>query len=119
MWLYCKSGFFSAVQHEADASLIHVRARFEGDLERLCEAHGVKAAVTVTPQNDYRFRMDFPRETWAEIVREEAEGIDYPNFKNAVHDGTARDAAYLGAWCAMRAGQTSGAAGARRTRVRP
>lgn len=102
MWLFCKSGFFSAVQHFENANVIHVRARFEGDLERLCETHGVKPDVSVTPGNDYRYRMNFPRKMWAEIVAKEAECIDYSNFKNAVHDGTSRDSAYMGCWSAMR-----------------
>lgn len=107
MWLFCKSGFFSGVRHFENPDLIHVRARFAGDLERLCGAHGVEPAVTVTPGNDYRFRMDFPREVWARIVAAEAAAIDYTNFKAAVHDGTERDAAYLGTWSAMRRGQES------------
>lgn len=105
MWLYCKSGFFSAVRHFEKQDTMHVRARFEGDLERLCRAHGVKCAVSVTPDNDYRYRMDFSRKEWSRIVAEEADAIDYGNFKDAVHDGTARDAAYMGAWSAMRSGQ--------------
>lgn len=102
MWLFCKSGFFSAVQHFENPGIIHVRARFEGDLERLCKAHNVAPEVNVTPGNDYRFRMDFDRKTWAEIVSSEAESIDYPNFKNVVHDGTSRDRAYMNCWSAMR-----------------
>lgn len=105
MWLFCQSGFFSAVRHFEHADVIHVRARFEGDLERLCEAHGVPPAVQVTPGNDYRYRMDFKRETWAKIVAAEALEIDYTNFKAAVHDGSARDTAYMAAWSAMRHGQ--------------
>lgn len=105
MWLFCKSGFFSAVQHFENPGKIHVRARFEGDLERLCAAHDVTPSVSVTPQNDYRFRMDFDRETWAKIVSEEALEIDYPNFKNAVHDGTQRDHAYMNCWAAMSSAQ--------------
>lgn len=105
MWLYCKSGFFSAVEHLENPNLIHVRARFKGDLERLCKEHGIEPAVSVTPANDYRYRMDFVRPTWAEIVKEEAMRIDYTNFKAAVHDGTERDSAYMGAWSAMRRAQ--------------
>ena len=41
MWLFTKHGFFSAVQNWDDANLIHVRARFQGDLEKLCEEYGV------------------------------------------------------------------------------
>lgn len=105
MWLFCKSGFFSAVKHSDKDGFIHVRARFFGDLERLCRAHGVRPNVIETPGNDYRFRMDFMKSDWSRIVAEEADAIDYCNFKNAVHDGTARDEAYLAAWCAMRRGQ--------------
>ncbi len=105
MWLYCKSGFFSAVKHAEKESTIHVRARFKGDLQRLCKAHGIKSKVKTTPQNDYAYRMDFTHEDWARIVREEAEAIDYGNFKNAVHDGTERDRAYMDTWCAMRDAQ--------------
>lgn len=105
MWLFCKSGFFSGVAHATRPGVIHVRARFRGDLERLCAAHGEEPRVVETPDNDYRFRMDFPREVWARIVSEEARGIDYTNFKAAAHDGSARDNAYMGAWAAMRQGQ--------------
>ncbi len=113
MWLFCKSGFFSAVEHFERPGVVHVRARFKGDLERLCKAHGVPSKVSVTPGNDYRFRMDFERGAWARIVSEEAEAIDYTNFKSAVHDGTARDEAYLSAWYAMRGGQQSASRGTR------
>ena len=108
MWLYCKSGFFSGVKHAEKRDTIHVRARFEGDLERLCETHGVKPKILETPDHDYRWRMDFPKATWARIVKEEAEAIDYGNFKNAVHDGTERDVAYMDTWCAMRMAQETG-----------
>lgn len=105
MWLFCKSGFFSAVQHFENEEVIHVRARFEGDLERLCHSHQVIPKVQETPGNDYRFRMDFDRSEWERIVSEEAMDIDYTNFKNAVHDGTQRDIAYMNCWAAMEQGQ--------------
>ncbi|MBQ9874488.1 MAG: hypothetical protein IJM30_08485 [Thermoguttaceae bacterium] len=98
MWLFTKRGFFSAVQNCDDSKLIHVRARFKGDLERLCEAYRLEPSVASVPGADYPYRMDFPRETWASIVKSEAEEIDYPNFKNAVHEGTDRDAAYMSVW---------------------
>ena len=108
MWLYCKSVFFSGVRYVEKPDTIHVRARFEGDLERLCKAHGVRPDVVVTPKNDYRWRMDLHVAEWAWIVKEETEGIDYTNFKDAVHDGTERDDAYLNAWTAMREAQERG-----------
>ncbi len=105
MWLFCKSGFFSAVEHNSKPGVIHVRARFKGDLERLCERHGLKPLVETTPYNDYAYRMDFQRDVWAKIVSDEALDIDYPNFKNAVHDGTQRDFAYMGCWSSLRSGK--------------
>ena len=102
MWLFTKHGFFSAVQNWNDPNLIHVRARFHGDLERLCKKHGVPADVKSLPNTDYPYRMDFERERWSEIVKREALEIDYANFKNAVHDGTERDSAYMGVWSTMR-----------------
>ena len=101
MWLFCKEGFFSAVQHKDDPGLIHVRARFAGDLEKLCEHNGLEPRVVETPDGDYRWRMDFAREDWIEIAAREAREIDYCNFKNAVHDGTPRDRAYLRVWSVM------------------
>ena len=105
MWLFTKYGFFSAVENFNDKNLIHVRANFSGDLERLCAAYGVKPNVKQIPGSDYTFRMDFTRETWGEIVKEEALAIDYPNFKNAVHDGTKRDGAYLKVFFTMQDAQ--------------
>lgn len=105
MWLFCKHGFFSAVRHVDKPDTIHLRARFRGDLERLFAAHGVAAPVSETPANDYRFRADLPKADWSRIVAAEADAIDYANFKNAVHDGTIRDRAYMNVWCDMRDGQ--------------
>lgn len=95
MWLYSKHGFFSAAQHFDDHNLIHVRTQFKGDLERLCQAYGIEPNVEHTPDGDYSFRMNFPREVWGEIVKNEALAIDYPKVKPALHDGTKRDDAYL------------------------
>lgn len=98
MWLFCKSGFYSAVVNDRDDSLIHVRAMLSGDLERLFETHCISGVKIVeTPDGDYRFRCDIPREEWRRIVSEEADAIDYVNFKNEVlqYTGTVRDRAYM------------------------
>ena len=105
MWIFTKHGFFSAVQNANNSNLIHVRARFKGDLERLCKTYGVAPKVVQIPGTDYPYRMDFLRELWSEIVKKESEAVDYTNFKNAVHDGTSRDAAYLNVWAALRRAQ--------------
>ena len=101
MWLFSKHGFFSAVQNFNDENLIHVRARFEGDLERLCKTYGVEPKVVRTPDGDYPLRMDFDRKKWGEILKGEGEAIDYTKFKPAVHDGTIRDRAYLAVFDTM------------------
>lgn len=111
MWLFCKQGFFSAVQHKDDEGLIHVRARFSGDLERLCRTYRVKTRIEYTPDGDYHYRADFSRVAWRRIVAAEAGGIDYTNFKNEVHDGTARDDAYFEVWNVLREAQEKDAEG--------
>ncbi len=108
MWVFCKEGFFSAVAHRDKPEYMMVRARFGGDLERLCAKHGIKAEVTVTPEADYRYRMVFAKNVWAELMRREAEAIDYDNFKDAVHEGTVRDRAYMACWSALSRAQGTG-----------
>lgn len=102
MWVFCKSGFFSAVAHDSLPDTIHVRSRFKGDLDRLCKNHGISKEIHYTPEADYPFRMNFKRDVWKMIMEEECDGIDYPNFKNSMRDGTDRDAAYLGVWTVLR-----------------
>jgi hypothetical protein len=46
-----------------------------------------------------------PRAEWARIAAEEAASIDYDNFKDAVHDGTVRDDAYMEVWSDLRGAQ--------------
>jgi len=102
MWLFTKYGFFSAVRHNELADLIHLRARFAGDLERLFAAHNIAAEISHTPGNDYPYRADVFCGAWSKICHDEALAIDYTNFKAAVHDGTARDHAYLEVWAALK-----------------
>lgn len=101
MWLFCKSGFYSAVLDRDDPSRMLVRSRFQGDLERLFPF----ASVEHTPEADYPFRTFVPRSEWEIAVLSEAETIDYTNFKSAAHDGTRRDGAYMSVWGAMRRAQ--------------
>ena len=107
MWLFCKSGYFSAVKHNAKPNTILLRARVKGDLERLAEAHQIDMGVEHTPEADYAFRAELSAAEWTRAVMEESDAIDYGNFKNVVHDGTARDDAYMEVWCSMRQLQDS------------
>jgi len=103
MWLFCKNGFFSAVRHNGKPDTILLRARVKGDLERLAKAHGCAFKVEFSPNADYSYRTELPQSEWAKIAEREAGGIDYGNFKNAVHDGTGRDDAYMQVWSVMSA----------------
>ena len=108
MWLFCKSGYFSAVKHNTKPNTILLRARVEGDLGRLAEAHEIDLRIKHTPAADYAFRAELSAAEWTRVVMEESEAIDYGNFKNAVHDGTARDDAYMEVWSVMRGLQDTG-----------
>ena len=75
MWIFCKYGFFSAVQHKDKTDKLLIRARFEGDLERLAgglpeDERKLCSSITETPHADYRFRMRyqsvFLRKSWRE-----------------------------------------------------
>ncbi len=105
---FCKDGFFSAVQHRDEPDSVMIRARFSGDLERLCERIGVdRSCISVTPDADYAYRITVPKTVWANAVKDIADDIDYDNFKNSVHEGgmSPRDKAYMDCWYAMVCGQ--------------
>lgn len=113
MWIFCKYGFFSAVQHIDKPDTLLIRARFKGDLERLrkqfepCYREDCK--IRETPDADYRYRMECPKYAFSDFLEKLADDIDYPNFKDAVHDGTVRDTAYMNCWRALWAAQNFGA----------
>lgn len=112
MWIFCKLGFFSAVQHRDKPDTLLVRGRFSGDLDRLhrslsSEDRELCSPVTETPNADYLYRMEMPKRVFAKAVGEIAGEIDYGNFKDSVHEGysSPRDAAYMGCWAELRHGQ--------------
>lgn len=88
MWVALNKGFFSIVESKADDKVLAVRARLRGDLERVwaTEMMSERAAVTETPDRDYRFRTFLSRRVVAEKIRREVLDIDYNNFKNSVED---------------------------------
>lgn len=112
MWIFCKLGFFSAVQHRDKTDTLLVRGRFGGDLERLLDSLSPEerascSPVTETPDADYLYRLEMPKRVFAKAVGEIAGEIDYGNFKSSVHEGygSPRDAAYMGCWSELRTGQ--------------
>lgn len=72
----------------------------------LDELGKTRHAIKDTEKADYRFRtVASPRVVAAAVARTVA-GIDYPNFKTAVHGDSQRDRAYLRVWSAMHELQT-------------
>jgi hypothetical protein len=105
MWIFTRIGFFSAVENTQDPATLLVRARVRADIEHLADRlreQGCPCEVRETPDRDYRWRLIVPKAVFAEVVGALAAGIDYPNFKDAVHEGTSRDRAYMRVWSAMR-----------------
>ena len=95
MWIYLKNSFLSIVENNQNASMLHVRARREGDIEAIFP--GTK--ITHTPGADYKYRADVPRKHVAEAVAQHVEEIAYTNFKNSVPDRQRHDT-YMDIWVA-------------------
>ena len=96
MWVFTSQSFLSIVEHNEEPSLLHVRARFRGDIECVFP----NADVIETPRSDYRFRTSLSREKVAEALSRAVKGIDYDNFKNSVGDPDRKDA-YIKVWESM------------------
>lgn len=92
MWLFTKHGFFSATRSRTDASKIQVRARAKKDIQALrkvlIDGDLIPKArkVLETPGADYRWRLILTPQEWAIAMALLGEEIDYPNFKDAIHD---------------------------------
>ena len=96
MWIFLNDAFLSIVDKDGDGTTLLVRARREGDIEKVFP----QAAVARTPHNDYRFRARIDREAVAQAVAASVRGISYDNFKDSVRDRRRHDA-YLGVWEVM------------------
>lgn len=103
MWMITTIGFFSVVEKIEDKAdgMVTVRSRVRADLEKLnVEFLGGKAEIIGKGGTDYPYRLRIPKGAWADAAGKLADGIDYPNFKSAVHErqGGAREQIYEGVW---------------------
>jgi hypothetical protein len=96
MWIFLSDAFISVVQHPTKKDTMVVRARVEGDIERIFPG---KHAV-MTPGRDYRFRIFTDRDTIKRMFDRQIEVATYENFKNSVEDDD-RHTAYFRCWAAM------------------
>lgn len=104
MWVFTNDAFLSIVRHRDEPENMMVRARLEGDIEKVFP----EAEVLETPDADYRFRAVIPRWLVATRMAAEVGDIDYTNFKNSVAKdapGRARHDVYLQIWSVMMGAQ--------------
>lgn len=95
MWIYLNDAMLSVVQHNTDNTMLHVRARVRGDLERCFP----NAEVIETPDADYGFRCTVERRDVAMLLSHKCFEIQYTNFKDSVAPSdTTRKAWYSEVW---------------------
>lgn len=96
MWLLMNKSYMSIVESKNKKNELLVRARVEGDIDRVFpEVKVLKGAGS-----DYLYRAYISREVVAEAIRQQILNIDYSNFKDSVSwEDEARHDAYLDVWC--------------------
>ena len=100
MWIFLSNSFLSVVQKPGDTDLLTVRARIEGDIERVFP----DAQVQANKGTDYQYRAKVPRKAVAQALHDQAMSVNYTNFKSTVK-ASKRHAAYMGVWSAMHGAQ--------------
>lgn len=93
MWLCLSDAFLSIIQPTSDSDTLRVRARREGDIEKVFP----NAKVDRTPGRDYLFRAHVSRQEVADALAAQANQINYSNFKDSVGDHALHDA-FSGFW---------------------
>lgn len=101
MWVFLNDSFLSIVADRDHKNRLLVRARAEGDIERVFS----DATVEHTPRADYPYRAFVLRRVVVGAMSNAALTIDYPNFKNSVKEVDRHDS-YMSVWGIMRSFQT-------------
>ena len=101
MWIFTETGFVSAVRHHSEKDKLVVRARDQKSLESLSNSVGLD--VFETPSNDYPYRVFVDDAVFATWLYKQTMAVDYPNFKDRVHDTRGHDFAdtLLSVWSTM------------------
>ena len=97
MWLCLSDAFFSIVHKDCARDELLVRARRQGDIQKVFGKH---VPVTRATDADYLFRAVISRGQVEAAMLGELRRITYPNFKNSVHEDDLHDA-YNRVWHAM------------------
>lgn len=111
MWLCLSDAFLSIVDKDCQPDELLVRARRDGDIERVFPG----AKVEVTLSNDYRCRAKIKRADIAAAMAQRVMDMGYSNFKGSVKDENLHDV-YMGVWSTIGKLQPGGpySAGVRR-----
>jgi hypothetical protein len=96
MWIALANSFLSIVSKDCAPDELLVRARREGDIERVFP----NAKVIKTPTADYLYRTVVKRADVEIALAWQVSMINYGNFKGAVKDKQLHDA-YLRVWAEM------------------
>ena len=96
MWIMGTDFFLSVVRKDCSPGQLLVRARREGDIEKVFG----KVEVQKDRTADYLFRARIDEERVAEAMRSELRRIDYGNYKSSVRDRRLHDA-LLDVWTSM------------------
>lgn len=99
MWICLNDAFLSIVRKDCGEGELLVRARREGDIEKV---FGRRVVVTKYTKSDYLYRAVISKEDIAYAILQEIDRINYPNFKNSVLDKPLHDA-YERVWATMAA----------------
>jgi NADH dehydrogenase FAD-containing subunit len=82
VWVFSGTGFVSAVRKTDRPDVITVRSRDRKSLEPLATKASVE--IKVSPYGDYPYRAFVEPAIFTQWVAEQADEIDYDNFKNKV-----------------------------------
>lgn len=96
MWLMLNDCFLSIVSKDCARDELLVRARRQGDIEKIFPGAEVRQFTTT----DYLFRARIKRARIEAAMVDEVRRINYGNFKSSVTDRPLHDA-YLRCWTAM------------------
>jgi len=82
VWLFTTKGYLSIVQHSDYKDCLLVRARVRDHLLALFPAEDIVETIDA----DYRYRATVSRKVVQQVLADQIEAIDYPNFKSSLHE---------------------------------
>lgn len=103
MWVFLRSGFFSVKAYDpqiggepVDEPHVIVRARVREDLEKLMNKYGLQGEIA-RHYADYPFHLTMPRRKPADVLKREADELDYTSFKD-IPENEDRGSVYGEVW---------------------